>query len=154
MPSGGSRARSGPAPDPNALRRERPGDAGWTTLPPRREGVAPVWPLPDQSAREEQLWARFWAKPQAAIWERDALDEQVAIFVRTFAGAELVDSSVALRTLLRQLAGELLLTTPAMYAARVKIGADAVPVAPGVPVRAAKASRSKSRLRVVAADGV
>ncbi|MFF1633962.1 hypothetical protein [Leifsonia sp. NPDC058248] len=37
----------GPAPDPNALRRDRPSDKdGWTTLPSEgRRGAAPAWPL-------------------------------------------------------------------------------------------------------------
>ena len=37
----------GPAPDPNALRRDRPSDKdGWTSLPLEgRNGVAPAWPL-------------------------------------------------------------------------------------------------------------
>ena len=37
----------GPAPDPNALRRDRPSDRdGWTSLPSEgRKGDAPAWPL-------------------------------------------------------------------------------------------------------------
>lgn len=48
MPKGGARVNSGPPPDPNALRRERPEDkAGWTLLPASgRSGDVPLWPLP------------------------------------------------------------------------------------------------------------
>lgn len=48
MPRGGARVNSGPAPDPNALRRDRKQDRdGWTTLPAKgREGATPPWPLP------------------------------------------------------------------------------------------------------------
>lgn len=53
VPRGGARVNSGPAPDPNALRRDRPSDAaGWTTLPAegrrRADGkpsASPRWPL-------------------------------------------------------------------------------------------------------------
>lgn len=46
MPRGGARVNSGPPPDPNALRRERPSDKdGWTTLPAARKGRTPKWPL-------------------------------------------------------------------------------------------------------------
>lgn len=47
MPRGGARLNSGPAPDENALRRDRPSDkAGWTVLPASgREAEAPGWPL-------------------------------------------------------------------------------------------------------------
>ena len=46
MPRGGARVVSGPPPDPNALRRDRPGDkASWTTLPAEgRAGKPPAWP--------------------------------------------------------------------------------------------------------------
>lgn len=45
---GGARFNSGPAPDPNALRRDRKKDQdGWTSLPAEGwKGRVPVWPLP------------------------------------------------------------------------------------------------------------
>jgi hypothetical protein len=48
MPKGGARVNSGPPPDPNALRRDRPADRdGWVVLPADGyEGPAPEWPLP------------------------------------------------------------------------------------------------------------
>lgn len=48
MPRGGARPNSGPPPDPNALRRDRPSDqAGWTHIPAAgRSGKPPAWPLP------------------------------------------------------------------------------------------------------------
>jgi hypothetical protein len=47
MPKGGARVQSGPPPDPNALRRDRPSDkAGWTILPASGyQGPLPRWPL-------------------------------------------------------------------------------------------------------------
>jgi hypothetical protein len=47
---GGARARSGPAPDPNALRRERDGNT-WIDLPAEgRAGPPPEWPLTGRTA--------------------------------------------------------------------------------------------------------
>lgn len=90
MPAGGARARSGPPPDPNALRRDRPSDAEqWTTLPQSgREGEPPDFPLDRPSRREMDLWAREWKRPQAVMWERLGLELAVAMFVRDVATAE------------------------------------------------------------------
>jgi hypothetical protein len=53
---GGARVNSGPPPDPNALRRDRPTDKdGWKSLPASgRDGRLPKWPLlPDLQRRAE-----------------------------------------------------------------------------------------------------
>lgn len=57
MARGGSRVNSGPAPDPQALRRERPEDrAGWTILKAEgRKGKAPAWPLLGDIERTARL---------------------------------------------------------------------------------------------------
>ena len=155
MASGGARARSGPAPDPNALRRDR--DAGeWTVLPADgRKGATPAWPLSEQSIREAELWSDLWAKSQAIMWERFGQDLEVALYVRRFTEAELMDSRVNLSTLVRQMADSLGLTTPGMRANRWRITAEeptpAKPTARGRTAAAAKSSRS--RLKVVPGDG-
>lgn len=117
----------GPAPDPNALRRDRKDDASWLTLPstPRTER-APEWPLPDLSDREDELWAHYWRMPQARLWLQNRQQLEVALFVRRFAEAEQPESSVTLTVLVSKLADQLLLTIPAMHKARVKIAADEV----------------------------
>ena len=113
----------GPAPDPNALRRDRPSDAaGWTTLPSTpREESAPSWPLPTVDDRELEVWVSLWRKPQAAIWLTNGQEREVAIFVRRSIEAEAQGSPVTLGGLVQKLADALLLTIPAMYRARVKI---------------------------------
>lgn len=53
---GGARVNSGPPPDPNALRRDRPTDKdGWKSLPAAgRSGRLPKWPLlPDLHRRAD-----------------------------------------------------------------------------------------------------
>ena len=97
MPSGGARARSGPAPDPNALRRDRPSDkATWTRLPAAgREGETPPWPLSRATRRELEVWAAEWRRPQAVMWEANGQQLIVALFVRAVRFAENASSTSA-----------------------------------------------------------
>lgn len=152
MTKGGARARSGPAPDPNALRRER--DAGeWTILPPEGRGdPSPEWPLTEQSPREAELWGQLWEKPQALMWERYGQELEVALYVRRLTEAELMDSRVNLSTLVRQMGDSLGLTTPGMRANRWRIAADDGRAGPETRRQAARPS-SRSRLKVVQGDG-
>lgn len=121
MAKGGARARSGPAPDPEALRRER--DArDWVVLPAEgRKGSPPRWPLPDSTRREAELWKVLWAKPQAVMWERQGQELEVALYVRRWCEAEVAESRVTLSTLVRQMADSLGLTTPGLRANRWRI---------------------------------
>jgi hypothetical protein len=150
MPKGGARTRSGPAPDPTALRRER--DAGeWTILPAEgREGATPDWPLTEQTDREDDLWVRLWEMPQALMWERYGQELEVALYVRRLAEAEARESSVALSTLVRQLADSLGLSTPGMRANRWRIDRpgeqDEQPAGPAtVPTIAPTSARARLR---------
>lgn len=154
MASGGARARSGPAPDPNALRRER--DAGeWTVLPAEgREGATPEWPLFDQTIRESELWDRLWRSPQALMWERYGQALEVALYVRRFSEAEALESKVTLSTLVRQMADSLGLTTPGLRANRWRISADAVAERrEGSGAQPLKRRTARDRFKVVSGDG-
>lgn len=154
MPSGGARARSGPAPDPTALRRDR--DAGeWTILPAEgRQGATPEWPLTEQSIREAELWGRLWRMPQALMWERYGQQMEVALYVRRFGEAELMDSRVNLSTLVRQMADSLGLTTPGMRANRWRITADEVAERRETSSRQpVKKRTARDRFKVVPGDG-
>lgn len=101
---GGARGRSGPAPQLDALRRERPADAaGWTHLPAAgRQGDTPAWPLSRMTRREGVHWAREWTRPQAIMWERLHLEVEVAMYVRTLTAAEKPSALTNVRTLLKQ----------------------------------------------------
>lgn len=142
---GGARTSSGPAPDPNALSRD---EGEWTLLPAKARGEAPAWPLLEQSEREGVLWAVMWAKPQALMWVRNGQELEVALWVRSFAEAEKSDSTVAVRTLVRQMSDSLGLTTPGMRNNRWKIVADEV-----APRREAS-RRPSSRARLTTAVDV
>jgi hypothetical protein len=151
MPSGGARARSGPPPDPNALRRER--DAGeWTTLPADgRSGPAPDWPLSRAKKREQSLWEAMWRRPQAVMWERLGQEHEVAMYVRRLVEAEVPGSAVNLSTLVRQMADSLGLTTPGLRANRWRISAETAAAAQ--PARRAPTGGSaRDRLRVLTGD--
>lgn len=152
MASGGARARSGPAPDPNALRRER--DEGeWTILPAEgRSGDAPDWPLTGGGPREGDLWARLWKKPQALMWERYGQELEVALYVRNLALAEQSDAPVNLGTLVRQMSDSLGLTTPGMRANRWRIQSSNPAEQTSSQTGAATVS-ARDRFKVVRSDG-
>jgi hypothetical protein len=153
MPAGGARTRSGPAPDPNALRRSRKDDAaGWTVLPNEgRTTPTPAWPAPTQTDREAELWTEMWATPQALIWERDGLRHYVAMFVRLLAEAEVEKASAENRKTVRMMYADLYLTSDAMARARIRIAEDetAAKREPGV----AKRATARDRMRVVDGSG-
>lgn len=154
MSKGGARPRSGPAPDPNALARER--DAGeWTILPAvGRQAPPPEWPLVDSTDRELELWAKLWVKPQAIMWARLGVEFEVAIYTRRLAEAEEQGSRVNLSTLVRQMSDSLGLTTPGLRANRWKIEASAdTAQPPAATPNAAKRTRARDRFKVVDGDG-
>ena len=102
MASGGARGNAGRVADPNALRRDRAGDAAsWVTLEPR-SGEVPEFPLESATGRELVLWERLWGRPQASEWERLFLHDEVALYVRYLVEAEQPDASSAVRTLVKQ----------------------------------------------------
>lgn len=147
MASGGARARSGPPPDPNALRRNR--DAGeWVTLPAEgRDGPEPRWPLHGEpTARERYIWRDFWKKPQAVMWEHNSQEYEVALLVRRYTEAEAPLASANLSTLVRQMMDSLGLTIPGLRSNRWRI-ADAATPAGQTPLRRAPSARG--RLHVV-----
>lgn len=153
MPRGGH-AASGPAPDPNALRRNRPSDAAtWTTLPAEgRQGDPPEWPLLEPDGREWELWADLWKKPQAIMWERLGQLYEVAMCVRMLARAEQPKSSIELQKVVRQYLDSLGLSTQGMLRNRWRIAANEV-----AEKRASKTVKpalgSSMRERLKAIDG-
>ena len=118
----GSSSRSGPAPDPEAIRRDRKTDPGWTTLPDKREGPVPPWPLGDATKRELDLWQRQWSRPQAVMWEANGQAEEVALYVRTLTDAERPGASVAARTLVVRQQETLGISLPGLARNRWRIG--------------------------------
>jgi len=152
----GGHGSSGPAPDPNALARERDA-AQWTILPAGgRVGEPPQWPLTEPSGRELEWWARLWAYPQAQEWEKLGQVVEVAVYVRRLTQAEAPGAPVNLGTLLRQLGDALGLTIPGMLRLRWHLStpqAAALAQAVGQSAPApAPGPSSRGRFRVVRGD--
>ncbi|MFW6090516.1 MAG: hypothetical protein ACODAF_01495 [Actinomycetota bacterium] len=124
MPRGGARSRSGPAPDPEALRRDRADDrAEWVELPAAgRTGRVPAWPLNSKaSARERRLWNKLWKLPQAIEWERLQLHDQLALYVRTQVEAEEAGAPASMRNAAVRMADTLGVSTAGMRANRWRV---------------------------------
>lgn len=147
----GGHAASGPAPDPNALRRNRPSDqAGWRTLPAEgRPGEPPEWPLTEPSGREGDLWAELWQSPQALMWDELGQALEVALAVRTLAEAERADARIDIKKMVRPYLDSLGLTVQGMLRNRWKIAPaaeqDEAPAAerPAAPRRPGPRDRLK-----------
>ncbi len=150
MAKGGARTRSGPAPDPTALRRDRDG-GDWIDLPAEgRADPPPQWPLTDPTPRELELWAQEWRRPQATIWERNGQDLEVALYVRAVVDAENPRATVAARTLVRQQMDSLGLTTPGLLRNRWRLrGAGTA-----APTRQPPRRSARDRLKLVAGGSV
>jgi len=133
----GYHGRGGPAPDPNALRRDRPSDAaGWVTLPAEgRTDPAPEFPLPTPSPRELEVWTREWSRPQAVQWEALGLDYEVGLYVRAFVEAELPGAASTVRNFVRMTRDNLGLSVGGLARNRWRIAGPSAP-ATVTPIRA------------------
>lgn len=142
----GASRRSGPPPDPNALKRDRD-EGSWTTLPAAgREGEVPEWPLANQTEREQVFWESEWSRPQAVMWERNGQAVEVAMYVRALGDAEQLNATVASRTLVRQLQEALGISIPGLLRNRWKIEAEETPSVRRRP----SVSSTRERFKVVA----
>lgn len=106
MTSGGARARSGPAPDPDSFRQS--GKDGWVTLPLTYSGPVPDFPLPNPTDRELELWDRLWGQGHAIMWLANSQEIDVALHCRVTAAVEAPDGEI----------------TAALLNARIRMGED------------------------------
>jgi hypothetical protein len=150
--SGGARSRSGPAPDPNALRRDRD-QSTWLHLPSAgRQGEAPAWPLVRPTRRELVLWEREWRRPQAIIWERHGQELLVALYVRSVVAAEKAKAPTYARKLVQQLMLDLGITEEGLLRHRWIIDDEDSPVAEVRPT-GTEAPSARARLKLVSPGG-
>ncbi|MGW2985448.1 hypothetical protein [Streptomyces goshikiensis] len=142
---------SGPAPDPNALRRDRKTDAaGWRVLPAAgRSGDAPEWPLTEAAAREWDLWLDLWERPQAVMWEELGQDLEVALFVRTLVEAERADARLDIKKMVRGYLDSLGLSVQGMLRNRWKIAVSAPAPDPAPETLPVRRPSARDRLKVV-----
>lgn len=147
MASGGARMRSGPAPDPMALRRDRKDDAAWVTLPAEGfQGDVPEFPLSDVLTVEVALWLRLWGKPQAAMWSRLGLEFEVAAYVRAFLESTVAEASAGLKTAVLRMGAEIGLSLPGMHSLRWKFSEDELGSRRAVLVPVRSGPSAKDRL--------
>lgn len=150
MPRGGH-AASGPAPDPNALRRERKTDAaGWRTLPAEgRNGAPPEWPLTEPTDREWNIWVDLWEKPQALMWEELGQVLEVALFARTLAEAEKPEARVDVKKMVRGYLDSMGLSVAGMLRNRWRIAPAAEEADADVVDMTARRPSARDRIKVV-----
>lgn len=86
----------GPAPNPNARRRNARPD--WVTLPAEGyQGDIPPWPLMnDPSEAERELWLSLWRTPQASQWIRGQYERVVARYCAIVALSEIEPTAAIL----------------------------------------------------------
>ena len=150
MTSGGARRSSGPAADPNALRRDRAGDAAWVTLPAEGfQGDVPSFPLAGALQAEVDLWVELWAKPQAAMWSKLGMKFEVAAYVRAFLESVEAEASAGLKTAVLRMSAEIGLSLPGMHSLRWKFAEDELGARRSEPVRKSGGVSAKDRLRAL-----
>lgn len=150
MTSGGARARSGPAPDPNSYRSL---DKDWVDLPAAGfSGEVPDFPLADALEVEVALWGELWAKPQGAAWDSLGLKFQVAAYVRAYIKATALEAVNGWSTVVLRMEAELGLNVPGMRSNGWKIS-DGTAAAPATSAPAARKTTSGDWLKAVSVEG-
>lgn len=136
----------GPAPKPDARRRNAP-LANTTKLPSEgRSGDTPPWPL---ASPEPSIWADLWGTPQAVAWERLGWSRVVARYAAVLQVSE-EGMSVGLLGEVRQLEDRLGLSPMAMLRLRWEISSDEV--AEKRTEKAPAATSARRRLKVADSD--
>ena len=126
MVSGGPRARSGPAPDPMSRTSLTKGRE-FVELPAEGwGGDAPEWPFPESPGAG--MWADVWRKPQAAMWSRLGLADQVAAYVVAYLESVAPEASAGLKTAVLRMETELGISVAGMRQNGWTIGSASAPV--------------------------
>ena len=174
MASGGARARSGPAPNPDSYRSL---NKEWVELPAAGySGEIPEFPLPrvsiyweywedkkkvrefDESAtksfREQEidLWDELWRKPQAAAWASLGLKFQVASYVRAFLESVKADAVSGMKTAVLRMETELGLSVAGMRQNGWRIS-DGIASAPSTAAPSSRKTSSGDWLKAVSVEG-
>lgn len=152
MASGGSRNRSGPQPQENSGRSDAKGFS-LTALPSEGyRGVAPDFPLIDESDRELTVWAEVWRSPQACAWSQPSERwriRTVAMWVRLSVRCEAVDAGAAHLAQLHRFADQIGMTTAGLAEMGWKVAVDQVAEKRAAPVR----TSARDRMKVVSGSG-
>jgi hypothetical protein len=104
---------------------------------------------------EFEFWTELWRKPQAVLWERDGTLQAVAMYVRTYISSMRKGGMVTEKTSAHRQSDALLLTTPALLAAKILIVDPEGEPGQDVPASTGQVRRSqgvRSRFTVVTPD--
>lgn len=89
------------------------------------------------------MWEREWARPQAIMWERLGLGDEVALYVRTFVRAQARNATGTLIRSAMQLQESLGISTTGLARRRWTIGAPAQQQRPRATGTEGKSARSR-----------
>src|SRR5690625_3728403 len=152
MARGGVRNRSGPRPDPESFRSESRGYTLQTLPAEGYSGPAPVFPLPDPSERELDVWEWAWSTPQAAAWALPSESwrhRTVALWVRTSVRVEDPDVPASVLAQLHRFADQIGLTTAGLAEMGWRVAVDETAEAREVKSSASSSGSSRDRMKVV-----
>lgn len=125
MVSGGSRARSGPPPNPVS---QRSLDRDWIVLSADPGiKVLPAWPYPPALPAELAQWTRLWKLPQARVWQDSHLHAQVAQYVRALVASVATDAGPSMKQTVLRMEDELGISLSGMLKHGWKHEATSIP---------------------------
>ncbi len=150
MPRGGARNRSGPQPDENSLKSAKIGYSLQALPAEGYPGEAPVFPLPDQTDREAEVWRQAWRTPQACAWSSQSWRwPTVALWVRWSVRMEDPEAGAALGNVVVRLADQIGMTPAGLKENGWKIAADEVSAKRAEQAKPAARSTRDRLLKVV-----
>ena len=144
MGSGGH-PRSGPAPDPLS-RTSLVNGREFKALPINHSVAVPTFPLVDVSDAELVVWEGLWKKPQAFMWDRLGLVNQVALYARSFVRASDPEGAVSMLTPVIRMETELGISTSGMLQNGwvIEIPAGGIPASGSTPKGGVKKRQTPS----------
>ena len=127
MARGGARNRSGPKADENSARSDARGYKLEALPAAGYDGPVPVFPLPEATERELELWDEVWTWPQACAWSMPSerwRQRTVAMWVRLSVRCEAPDATAANLAQLHRFADQVGVTTAGLAEMGWKVSAD------------------------------
>ena len=113
------------------------------------DGEPPAWPFEPDDVAELDMWARLWRKPQALMWDRLGLGDQVALYVRRYLEAAQPEASAGLTTAVLRMETELGISVAGMR----QNGWDIADPEPVETKPAARRTSSGDWLKAVSIEG-
>jgi hypothetical protein len=87
----------------------------WIDLPAVFDEDPPGWPFEPDNSPELDMWRAIWRKPQAFMWARLGLGDQVAAYVRAYCESVVPDASSSLKGTVLRMETELGISVAGMH---------------------------------------